>query len=214
MIYVADKTRIQIFDRSGKYIRTFLTDPEVNFPKGLFFDKDQNLFVVNAVAPIIRKFNQKGEQISSFGDQGQKTGEIGWGWGVLVDPWDRIFVSDTRLQMFDSNGNFLSILESAKWPRGLAINGSGDLIVGGFSHSQSCGRLDQNGKLLGTCGVMKGTRVRDIFIDSEDKMYITGGDSDVNEYGANGEFIRKVREYTFGAPMGIIGDDLNRYRLI
>jgi DNA-binding beta-propeller fold protein YncE len=96
----AGSTRIQLFDRDGKYLREFQPTvnrtAEGNKVAGLAADDEGNLYVTSAADSAVHVFSRDGRPMSCFGAEGVRIGEFRYPTGLWVDAGNRIYVADTR----------------------------------------------------------------------------------------------------------------------
>jgi predicted membrane-bound mannosyltransferase/DNA-binding beta-propeller fold protein YncE len=126
-VYVADtwNGRIQAFDSSGKFLRTWgyfnttngeLGDANALFgPRGLAVDLDGNVLVADTGNKRVIRFTPAGELVTQIGGGGVIAGRFDEPTALAVDPNDgSVFVADAwnrRIQKFDSTLAFV-----AEWP--------------------------------------------------------------------------------------------------
>ena len=85
---------------------------------------------------ILQVFDSQGEFLFSFGSNGEGNGQFNAPTGVAVDAQDNIIVADwgnSRIQIFDSQGSFLSFVNTLACPlygpQGLALTHDGHIVV-------------------------------------------------------------------------------------
>jgi len=149
-IFVADSGnhRIQVFDENGNYQRgwgEFGGGPgQFNEPWGLAVD-DDFLYVADTWNHRIQKFSHEGDLIDVFGtsgspDAGQTGGGLFFGpRAIAINNEGYLVVTDTgnhRLQIFDTDGNFLEAYGSQGnlpgqffEPVGITAAGDGSLYI-------------------------------------------------------------------------------------
>ena len=115
-------------------------------PKNVAVAGDGSVFVLDAGAGRVLHFGADGRLLTQWGATGTGPGQFQEPWGIAVDKQGHVFVADTwnhRIQKFDSAGRFL-----LQWgsfgdnrsqaggspglfygPRGLAVDGDGNLLV-------------------------------------------------------------------------------------
>jgi len=101
---------VQVLDRSGqfKYAIGAIGD-EVGAmfrPKGIGFDSEGHLYVVDGYWGVVQVFNQQGQLLYYFGN-GSGAGEFQMPAGLEIDKNDRVYVVDSynrRIQMFQYFG--------------------------------------------------------------------------------------------------------------
>ena len=100
------------------------------------------------------KFDRNGNFIKSWGTYGSGPGEFMLPHSVVIDKNDRVYVGDrenARIQIFDTDGRFLTQWTSVGYPYGLWITSDQHvwMVDGGFDRIVE---LDQTGKILGSIG--------------------------------------------------------------
>lgn len=99
-VYVSDtmNSRVQQFDASGKYIKTFggLGDAWGRFdkPKGVAVDSFGNLYVADSGWSNVQIFNPKGQILLFFGGRGPIPGMMKNPTDIAIDKHNRIYVAD------------------------------------------------------------------------------------------------------------------------
>jgi DNA-binding beta-propeller fold protein YncE len=103
--------RVQFFDRAGVYRDSLgtLGDElgQVFRPKGVAFDTEGHLYVVEGYANLVQVFNREGQLLYYFGQPGSGPGEFQLPAGMFIDQDNRIFVVDSfnrRIQIFHYYG--------------------------------------------------------------------------------------------------------------
>ena len=103
--------RVQFFDRAGTYRFSVgaVGDAlgQVFRPKGVAFDSEGHLYVVEGLANMVQVFNRESQLLYYFGRRGSGAGEFQLPAGLFIDRDDRIFVVDSynrRIQIFHYYG--------------------------------------------------------------------------------------------------------------
>jgi DNA-binding beta-propeller fold protein YncE len=81
----------------------------------------------------IHKFTAEGEYVLSWGEPGVDPGQFLYPHNVIVDEQDRVYVADrecNRVQVFDSNGRFITMWNNIHRPDGLTIGRDGNFYIG------------------------------------------------------------------------------------
>ena len=99
--------RVQVFDRDGTF-RYAIGKPGdgagwIFRPKGIGFDSEQHLYVVDGQWGMVQVFDQEGRLLYYFGQRGTGLGEFQLPAGMQIDSHDRIYVVDAfnhRVQVF------------------------------------------------------------------------------------------------------------------
>jgi len=108
-LLVADSgnARVQLLDPYGQCIRTFGKKGDaagdLSFPKGVAWDQDGHIYVVDAHFENVQVFAETGELLMAFGEEGSALGELSLPSGLTIDEQGRIWVADSgnrRLQVF------------------------------------------------------------------------------------------------------------------
>jgi DNA-binding beta-propeller fold protein YncE len=149
-IYVTDQNnhRVQVFDSTGTFIRKWGVEGTGNGqfygPRGIAIDTDGNVYVVDSWNNRIQKFTADGTFIRKWGAVGTGDGQFNNPLGIAVHPHTGyIYVAEghpdsdySRIQVFDSNGNYIR-----KWgsfgtgngqfhqPFGVAIDEVGTVFI-------------------------------------------------------------------------------------
>jgi len=99
--------RVQLLDPYGQCIQTFGKKGDaagdLSFPKGVAWDRDGHIYVVDAHFENVQIFAETGELLLAFGEEGVGLGELSLPAGLTIDEQDRIWVADSgnhRLQVF------------------------------------------------------------------------------------------------------------------
>jgi DNA-binding beta-propeller fold protein YncE len=76
-------------------------------PKGVGFDSEGDLYVVDGLWGVVQVFDRGGDLLYTFGNRGTGLGEFQLPAGLFIDHDDRIFVVDSfnrRVQIFHYYG--------------------------------------------------------------------------------------------------------------
>jgi len=113
----------------------------------------------------IHKYTADGQYISSWGEPGIDAGQFIRPHNIAVDAQDRVYVADRechRVQVFDADGNFITMFSNIHRPDGMTIGKDGNIYIGelngipgvddapGLGHRVSI--IDQQGTLLARIG--------------------------------------------------------------
>ena len=103
--------RVQVLDRSGtfRYAIGKVGDGAgwIFRPKGIGFDSEGHLYIVDAQWGMVQVFDQDGRLLYYFGQRGTGPGEFQLPSGMQIDGHDRIYVVDSfnrRVQIFHYYG--------------------------------------------------------------------------------------------------------------
>jgi len=192
-IYVVEqgKKGVSVFDRSGKPLR-FFTDESLARPTGIAIDP-----VRGKVYVADTSHNQNTDHtIKVFDLEGKFLGKVGKGKGdidgaflfptyVWVDAKGNLYVSDTlnsRVQMFDPDGNFVRVIGKRGTaygqfdkPKGVAVDSFGNTYVvdSGWSNVQIFNPKGQVLMFFGGRGTIPGLMQNPdaIAIDKRNRIY-------------------------------------------
>ena len=99
--------RVQVLDRSGtfKYSIGKLGDGTgwIFRPKGIGFDSEGHLYIVDGAWDVVQVFNQQGQLLYYFGQKGNGPWDFQLPAGLQIDGNDRVYVVDSynrRMQIF------------------------------------------------------------------------------------------------------------------
>jgi uncharacterized protein (TIGR03663 family) len=177
--------------------------------------------------------------ILSWGSQGTALGQFTDPRGLALDNGGRIYVADGnnhRIQVFDSNGQFISQWGSQgagpgqfQEPWGVAVDQNGNVYVAD-TWNHRIQKFDSEGEFLlqwGTFGNTEGSVIgqenvlygpRDIAVDAADDVYVTDtGNKRVMKFSPEGKFLGQwggfgLQSGQFQEPVGIdIDADGNIY---
>ncbi len=103
--------RVQVLDRSGafRYSIGKVGDGAgwMFRPKGIGFDSEGHLYVVDGAWSVVQVFNHEGQLLYYFGEQGSGPGEFQLPAGLQIDSTDHVYVVDSynrRVQVFRYQG--------------------------------------------------------------------------------------------------------------
>lgn len=164
-IYVAEtgNQRIQVFDLKGKFIKVFLSNSgnsEVGgiTPSGINAAPNGDIYVTDIFQHRIIGFSPEGKVKVKFGKPGEEPGSFAYPNDIAVDR-GLIYVTDSnnaRVQVFDTQGKFLKVLQDKdpnnklSLPRGIALAENRIYVVDTFNHTVNI--MDKEGKVLNNFG--------------------------------------------------------------
>jgi sugar lactone lactonase YvrE len=103
--------RVQVLDRSGtfRYSIGKLGDGSgwMFRPKGIGFDSEGHLYVVDGAWSTVQVFNREGQLLYYFGQRGAGPGEFQLPTGLEIDSRDHVYVVDSynrRVQVYHYQG--------------------------------------------------------------------------------------------------------------
>lgn len=122
-IFITDywANRIQVFDKSGAFVRKWSQSGFIH-PSGLALD-DTSVYVASQWTHEVWVFSKSGEFVRKWGSGGSAQGQFNQPRGIVVDN-ERVYVVDSgnsRIQVFDKSGTFIK-----KW-------GSYGSVIGQFN---------------------------------------------------------------------------------
>ena len=105
-----------------------------NLPTDIAFASNGDLYVTDGYGGArVVKFSRDGKYLLEWGKRGTGPGEFGLPHNVVVDPQDRVYVTDRdnqRIQIFDANGKFLSEWTGTGGVSGMVMTGDGRIVTG------------------------------------------------------------------------------------
>ena len=160
-IYVADSlnSRVQKFDKNFNYVSSSpgnIFAGGAGAPTAVAIDADNNIYVTVRSGPgccssanWVMKFDASWNLITQWGDTnvGTADGKFNAPEDIVLDGAGLVYVADSgnhRVQVFDSNGNFLQKVGAGagagdgqfSWPKGLTLDYLGRVIVADSSNSR------------------------------------------------------------------------------
>jgi DNA-binding beta-propeller fold protein YncE len=159
-IYVAEigsKHRVQKLGPDGSFIAAWA--PGLYGPRNIAIDPEGSIYVVDSGRNRIVKFSPDGQVLASLGSEGSGDGQFRGVSSVAVDPGSkRVYAADpinSRIQVFDSNGKFLSKWSVPEWGKAmgyedLAIDSQAGRLYASSAHVNAVFVFDLNGTRLGS----------------------------------------------------------------
>jgi DNA-binding beta-propeller fold protein YncE len=161
-IYVADASKhvVEKLASDGTFI-TEWKGPELGFygPRRIAIGPDDSIYVVDQGHAQIVKLSPDAQVLAVWGSKGKGFGQFDDPTSVAVDATtDRVFVADprnSRIQVFDSNGKFLTGWKIPQWgqPVGfedLAIDSKAGRLFASSTHTDAVLVFDLNGTRNGS----------------------------------------------------------------
>ena len=161
-IYVADASnhRVQKLASDGTLIDEWKgPDPGFYGPRRIAIGPDDSIYVVVQGRTRIVKFSPDGTVLAAWGTKGNGDGQFDDHTSVAVDPkTNKVYVADPRnkrIQVFDSNGNFLRKWSVPEWQRlygfeDLAIDSKTDRLYASSANMDAVLVFDLNGNRMGS----------------------------------------------------------------
>ena len=117
-----------------------------NLPTDIAFAPNGDLYVTDGYAGArVVKYSRDGKYLLQWGARGKGPGQFGLPHNLVVDAQGRVYVTDRdneRIEVFDSNGKFLTEWTGTGGVSGLAITKDQRIWAGGTLH-------DREGRVLG-----------------------------------------------------------------
>lgn len=89
-----------------------------------------NIFALGTFNNGVFKFGPDGKFLTRFGDAGEQPGQFRAPHSIAVDGKGRVYVSDIKgIQVFDSNGRYLTVFKPAGSAFGMVFNDKGELFI-------------------------------------------------------------------------------------
>jgi len=174
---------------------------KLRYPWGIAVNDSDEIFVSDMDNNRIMVFNEYGEFVRSFGHN-----VLSCPTGLVVDNTGRITVinrDDGKILLFTSNGEYVRTIcdgHSLKYPRGVALDSQGNLIV--CDSGNACVRfISPQGNILKTIG--KGFVVMpNNCVVHKDKIFVSDRDANlIKVYTDSGRFL-----YEFGRYGTMVGE--------
>jgi DNA-binding beta-propeller fold protein YncE len=126
-----------------------------NKPSDVAFDNAGNIYVSDGYGNSrVVKFDKNGKFLTTWGTKGTGPGQFDLPHNIVVDSRGRVLVADrqnSRIQVFDSGGNYQTEWKHLGQPWGLALTHEGTLfVVDGLANRVT--KADISGNILGTFG--------------------------------------------------------------
>jgi DNA-binding beta-propeller fold protein YncE len=158
-IYVAEigsKHRVQKLGPDGTFIAEWA--PGLYGPRRIAIGPDDSIYVDDSGRNRIVKFSPDGQLLASWGSEGSSEGQFKGVSSVAVDPANnKVYVADplnSRIQVFDSNGKFLTKWAVPEWGQtlgfeDLAVDSQKGRLYASSAHMNSVLVFDLNGTRVG-----------------------------------------------------------------
>jgi sugar lactone lactonase YvrE len=156
-IYVSDANnhRVQVYNSSHVYLATMgvtgvpgSDNSHFNYPIGVEVDASGNIYVADIANCRVQKFNSSRVYVKTFGTTGSCTNSFAdlSAEDVTVDASGRVYVAgwDNRVQVFDSNGAYLTTIGGSwgnqpsqfRGASGVAVDSLGNVYVSDFTNAR------------------------------------------------------------------------------
>jgi len=190
-------------------------------PKGIAFDKEDNIYVVDNKGDKIKKFNPEGRFLANWGSSKRELRGMKEPTGIAIDDQGYIYVTDARANVvwkFDKNGTYIN-----KWgregsgkdelnrPMGIAVDGNNDVYVVDSENFRikKYARTGDVGRIWGQQGASDGNFVYPtaVAVNQKNEVFVVDR-MRVQKFSLKGEFIsswgqRGIGDGAMNVPMGI-----------
>ena len=196
---------VRKFNRNGELVMTLGTPDRpaaqdgapFNLPTDLAVASTGEMFVSDGYGNArVHKFSPDGILIKSWGERGSGPGQFELSHSVRVDRYDRVWVCDRtndRIQIFDTDGNFLAEWISLSQPDTIYFDPNEEIVyIAHLTHQVSICTLD--GDLITTWSDGEESKIpgkflagpHGLWMDSHNDLYV----SEVQADGRLQKFIR------------------------
>jgi DNA-binding beta-propeller fold protein YncE len=107
--------------------------PPFNRPTNLALSRNGDMYVTDGYGNArVHKFAPDGKLLFSWGEPGSGPGQFNLPHGIVVDTEERVYVADrenSRVQIFDSRGKFLSQWTDVARPMQVVLDAAGNVLV-------------------------------------------------------------------------------------
>jgi len=221
--------RLQKLDPDGNFIWQVTGLGET---RGVAVDSFNNVYVSQSSSRRVSKYNPDGGLLFRFGSGGTGPGQFAniFPRGLAVHSSGNVYVSDAgRIQIFDSNGNFLSVFAGSTTrgsapgqmnrPNGIAFDSLGNVYVAD-ANNERIQKFDSSGNSLGCLGggvagyqtcaaTVRGPAngqfnfPSGVAIDVHDQLYVSDTSNHrIQKFDKNGNFLYKVGANNGGGNIG------------
>ncbi|KAI8495163.1 hypothetical protein Bbelb_271490 [Branchiostoma belcheri] len=129
-IIVGDISTIMMFEPNGSRLWSSEVRTKIGI-SGVTSDKEGNVLLTDGFKTI-QKYNPSGVKILEFGTRGKGKGQLNSPRGICLDTSGRIIVANYlnhRVDMFTSQGKFVSTIADISHPWAVAMGPCGELVV-------------------------------------------------------------------------------------
>ena len=117
---VGKQSLVSVHSLHGEELYTFPTDRiRIRSPYGICVSRN-DVFITDISFNTVSKYSISGDFITSVGKKGRREGEFNLPYGIAVDSYGRLFVTDNRnnrIQVFTPNLEFITSLGSGLFNR-------------------------------------------------------------------------------------------------
>ena len=131
-----DSHRVKKYSRQGNLLsvigRCGNKNGQFNHPKGLTFNNNKLLYVVDGYNHRVQVFNKDDTFAFSFGSVGKNPGQFRYPLRISIDPNNNVLVTDCNangIHIFTHDGQYIQTINSYR-PLAITISPSGYLITG------------------------------------------------------------------------------------
>lgn len=123
------------FDANGKPVRTIQaaisgTSGDSELSMRVAVDGSGYIYALGRFNNAVFKFDREGKFMNRFGSAGDKPGQFRAPYSIAVDGHGRVYVGDTKgIQVFDANGQYLTVIELKGVAFGAVFNNYDELLV-------------------------------------------------------------------------------------
>jgi DNA-binding beta-propeller fold protein YncE len=114
--------------------------PPFNYPTNIALSSTGDIFISDGYGNArVHRFSPDGELILSWGEPGEKPGQFNLPHDIAISNDGRVYVADrenSRIQVFDQNGNFITQWANFNRPCGLHIDKDGHVYVAELGKSR------------------------------------------------------------------------------
>jgi len=136
----SNRDDIVTFDKNGKVVRTIPaaisgTSGDSELSMRVAADGAGYIYALGRFNDAVFKFGRDGKFINRFGSGGDQPGQLRAPYSIAVDGYGRVYVGDMKgIQVFDSNGRYLTLLNVEGMAFGMVFNDKNELFVVARSH--------------------------------------------------------------------------------
>lgn len=136
----ANRDDIITFDANGKVVRTIpaaisSTSGDSELSMRVAVDGSGTIYALGRFNDAVFKFGRDGKFINRFGSGGDQPGQLRAAYSIAVDGYGRVYVGDMKgIQVFDSNGRYLALLNVKGMAFGMVFNDKNELFVVARDH--------------------------------------------------------------------------------